>query len=101
MAVALTVDSASAEQMTEPHSVTTPLATVALADLEDAFWLCDYTATTHGSARNDITLCTAVYDVVKERKFGGDFDKLLDWWRENKITRHKALAADDAERAPR
>ncbi|MBI2962042.1 MAG: hypothetical protein HYY28_17190 [Betaproteobacteria bacterium] len=101
LAAALAAGSASAEQTIGAQSVAARLASVALGDLEEAFWVCDYTATTRGPAGNDITVCNAVYDAIKERKFDGDFDKLLDWWRQNKVTRHDALAAADAMREPR
>ena len=101
LTAALAAGSASAEQTISAQSVAARLASVGLADLEDAFWVCDYTAATRGPTGNDITVCTAVYEAIKDRKFGGDFDKLLDWWRQNKVARHDALAAVDAMRAPR
>ncbi|MBI2315940.1 MAG: hypothetical protein HYU75_02620 [Betaproteobacteria bacterium] len=89
------------QQTIAAQSVAARLASVGLADLEEAFWVCDYTAATRGTAGSDISVCTAVYEAVKERKFEGDFDKLLDWWRQNKAARHDALAAADAVREPR
>jgi hypothetical protein len=58
-----------------------------LTDLEDAFWLCDYIATTHGAS--DIHACSAIYAALKHRKFGGDFDGLVEWWGQNKREAHK------------
>jgi hypothetical protein len=29
---------------------------------------------------------------LKERKFDGDLDKLVSWWRQNKIAQHEKLA---------
>jgi hypothetical protein len=100
-AAALTAGSAMAEQTTVAPSVASRVAVVSLADLEDAFWVCDYTATTRGPEGSDLTVCTAVYEAIKERKFGGDFDGLLDWWRQNKVVRHDALAAVEAMQARR
>jgi hypothetical protein len=77
------------------------VASVGLADLEDAFWACDYVATTRGTAGADTTACTAVYEAIKAQKFDGDFDQLLEWWQRNKIARHHALAAIDAAPKPR
>jgi hypothetical protein len=70
----------------EPATATEAPASVQLrlADLEKAFWVCDYTATTHGVESTPIALCTAVYAALKEQKFGGDFAALLQWWRENR-----------------
>lgn len=62
--------------------------------LEDAFWVCDYVATTRGGG--DIPTCTAVYEALKDRKFAGDFDALVSWWRQNKATQHQILAVADS-----
>ena len=61
-----------------------------LVDLEEAFWSCDYLVTTRGVA--DAVTCGAIYYVLKERKFHGDVDKLLSWWRQNRIAQHEKLA---------
>ena len=75
------------------------VASVALPDLEEAFWVCDYIATTRGGA--DTVACAAVYEAIKEQKFGGDFDQLLDWWQRNKVARHEALTAIEIALNPR
>jgi hypothetical protein len=64
-----------------------------LTDLETAFWVCDYLAITRGVS--DIGTCTAIYDALKERKFAGDFDRLVDWWRQNKVAQHQRVASMD------
>lgn len=58
--------------------------------LEHAFWVCDYKATTQGNS--DISTCTAVYQALKDRKFAGDFDALVSWWRQNKAAQHQSIA---------
>jgi hypothetical protein len=63
------------------------------ADLENAFWVCDYTATTRGMDATPAGLCSAVYDEIKARKFDGDFERLLGWWRQNKPAEHARLEA--------
>jgi hypothetical protein len=62
-----------------------------LADLERAFWICDYTATTHGVHATPADLCEAAYVEFKERKFGGDFQLLLAWWHANKAAEHRKI----------
>src|SRR3954469_17278051 len=62
-------------------------------DLERAFWLCDYIATERGVDSSPVALCTAVFDEVKNARFGGDFAALLDWWRLNKAVEHVKLSA--------
>ena len=72
----------------------TPLSSstsVPLAKLERAFWLCDHAATTRGVDGDAAILCVAATEELKERKFGGDFEQLLTWWRQNKATEHANL----------
>jgi len=70
------------------------LASAGLKVLEDAFWVCDYVATTRGNS--DIATCTAVYEALKDRKFAGDSDALVSWWRQNKAAQHQNLAVADS-----
>src|SRR5688500_16997014 len=76
---------------------TSQLSSAKLTDLETAFWVCDYVATTRGVS--DISACTAVYEALKDRKFAGDFDALVAWWRQNKLTQHQNIAAADTASA--
>ena len=69
---------------------TSQLASARLADLENAFWVCDYVATTRGGG--DVSVCTAVYEALRERKFAGDFDRLVAWWRQHKVAQHQNVA---------
>ena len=71
------------------------LSSAKLTNLEHAFWVCDYVATTRGGS--DVPTCTAVYEAVKQLKFGGDFDKLVAWWRQNKVAQHRNIAVADTQ----
>ena len=72
-------------------------ATASVADLEKAFWVCDYLATTEGIG--DPLTCSLVSEALKERRFSGDLDSLLSWWRQNKVAQHRKVAAGRAARA--
>ena len=72
-------------------------ATVSVTDLEKAFWVCDYLATTEGIG--DPLTCSAVSEALKERRFAGDLDSLLSWWRQNKVVQHRKVAEGRAARA--
>jgi hypothetical protein len=63
------------------------------ATLEAAFWACDYAATTRGVFGSEGATCGEIYENVKRRKFGGDFQALLVWWQRNKAAEHQLLAA--------
>ena len=62
------------------------------ADLEKAFWACDYAATTRGVSLGEGAICGAIYEDLKGSKFGGDFQVFLTWWQQNKAAEHQALA---------
>jgi hypothetical protein len=64
-----------------------------IQDLEDVFWLCDHTATTRGVHAAPLEVCSAVYEALRDQKFGGDLGELLAWWNENKQSRHGVLAS--------
>ena len=62
-----------------------------IAELEKQFWVCDYIGTTRGIEGPHGVACGANYEELKQTKFGGDFEKLVTWWRLNKIAQHQAL----------
>jgi hypothetical protein len=64
-----------------------------VAALEQGFWLCDYVATSKGVYATPIVECSAIMDRLQSRKFGGDYEELLAWWRENKPVEHERLRA--------
>jgi hypothetical protein len=73
--------------------------TNAFAELESAFWACDYVATTRGVDVTPVAICGAVYDEIKTLKFGGDFGELLAWWKQNKLAEHARLAREERDSA--
>jgi len=64
-----------------------------IAELENGFWVCDYVATTRGIYATPVEMCSTIMDELLTRKFGGDYEGLLGWWRENKIVQHQTLEA--------
>ena len=62
-----------------------------IAELEKQFWVCDYLGTTRGIEGPHWEVCSANYEELKQTKFGGDFEKLVTWWRLNKVAQHQAL----------
>ena len=72
-------------------AVDTEVVAIELADLEKAFWICDYEATTYGVGAVDAEACVIVTEGLKRLKFGGDFEALVDWWRDQKYGVHDAL----------
>ena len=62
-----------------------------IAELEKGFWVCDYLGTTRGTEGPNGVTCGANLQKLKQTKFDGDFDALVEWWSVNKAAQHKAL----------
>lgn len=62
-----------------------------IAELEKGFWICDYIGTTRGIEGPHAVACGANFEELKQKKFGGDFDALVQWWSVNKAAEHAAL----------
>ena len=75
----------------EAKSTTSRTGTVSLTQLEQVFWICDHAATKGGIDGDTAILCVAVTDELQKRKFSGDSERMLTWWRQNKPAQHKAL----------
>lgn len=82
-----------------PRSFAAVDAHLPLADLEQAYWECDYAATTWGVSLGEGALCGVIYEELKRRKFAGDFQAVLEWWRQHKIAEYEALGRRYAAKA--
>ncbi len=67
-----------------------------VARLEQAFWICDYLATTQDLQATPYATCRFVTEQLRKEKFGDDLDRLLDWWRVNKEAEHGKLRAQQS-----
>lgn len=57
---------------------------MSFTEAEKAYWDCEFMAT---QGRVDLDTgagCYDLYERLKKDKFGGDFDRFLAWWRDNK-----------------
>ena len=76
-------------------------ANMSVAELERDFWICDYAATTGPIDQSMAAPCSVVFEVLKARKFDGDFTAMLVWWRQHKAARHLALETASQQAARR
>ena len=76
-----------------PAAVSVVSVPRAPADLERAFWVCDYVATNYGVQATPVDACMEATAALQDRKFGGDFAQLLEWWGRNKTTEHAKVQA--------
>jgi hypothetical protein len=75
-----------------PRALQTRAGVLRVANLEQAFWVCDYAATMRGMHATPVTICSAVTDELKNEKFGGDFEEMVKWWQKNKLVEHQKLS---------
>lgn len=83
---------ASADDTTPAAPLPAQVEEAALAKLERAFWACDYVATTEGVQATPMAACRHVTEELKQQKFAGSFQQLLEWWRANKAAEHRRMA---------
>jgi hypothetical protein len=102
-ALILAVSCQHASAQEAQHTPTSPvsLASVKVADLEDTFWICDWSATVSRLGAAQINACTSATEELKARKFDGDFDRLITWWQKNKAVEHQRLNAMYVVKLPR
>jgi len=66
-------------------------AALSIAEVERAFWACDHAATVGRIDTGTAITCGGLTEMLKVRKFGGDFNAMLAWWRLHKEAEHLAL----------
>jgi hypothetical protein len=71
-----------------------------IAALEQAFWYCDYAATTEGVLATPMAACQHATNELKARKFGGSFRAMTAWWQERKRAEHERLGREAARSRP-
>lgn len=63
----------------------TGTAALNMKQLEDLYWQCDSQYMRGLIAPDDMLPCIGVYEEFKQRRFGGDFDRFLEYWRANRL----------------
>jgi hypothetical protein len=56
--------------------------------LEARFWACDVASTHTVLSAVEGAQCVRWQDELKQRRFDGDFERLLAWWRAHKAEQH-------------
>src|SRR5688572_460582 len=75
----------------EPAAVPAPAEPSPHTQLESIFWHCDYVATTKGMDATPVRECAAATRELRQVKFGGNFNRMLEWWRANKPAEHDRI----------
>ncbi len=77
--------SAAPKNVTE---VPASIAKLSLPELEKAYWACEGGAKTGLLDMGSAADCSVVYEQVKERKFKGNFNTFMAWWKVEKDKKH-------------
>jgi hypothetical protein len=81
-----------AERMTD--LAPTAEARQRVEELERAFWRCDLAASTGAVDPIQAAVCSAVTEELRKRKFGGDFERMLQWWQESRLAGYQKLEVE-------
>ena len=76
------------------------VAAAEIAALEQAFWYCDYTATTEGVLATPMAACQHATNELKARKPGGSFRAMTAWWQQRKRAEHARPGREAARSRP-
>jgi hypothetical protein len=91
-ALSISVTASSPQEHANDSRPATGVAHRPLAVLEHVFWVCDHAATTLGVLDPDTAAsCAAATREFRFKKFNGDLDAMLSWWRRNKAHQHQLL----------
>lgn len=67
-------------------------------ELKSAYLQCDRLATAAFLDTGDAASCSIIHEELKQRLFGGDFQRLLDWWQAQRTAAVEAQGDIDHER---
>jgi hypothetical protein len=57
-----------------------------IEQLKRAYLQCDHYATKGLLSQSDAARCSSVHEALKARAFDGDFDRMLAWWKSNRVS---------------
>ena len=55
--------------------------TLTATELKQAYLACDRASSASRLGMSEAFQCSVVHEELKQRVFGGDFNRLLSWWR--------------------
>jgi len=90
------VPAIASPQSTPVRHITVDGAERSAEAMERTFWVCDYVASTRGMQFVSLDLCAAITDLIKTEKFGGDYEEMVEWWREQKPAQHRRLELEES-----
>ena len=67
------------------------VAGLSAEQLKTSYLMCDRRANREFLGFADAVFCSHISEALKHQVFGGDFDKLLEWWRAHKLSEPSAV----------
>ena len=64
------------------------------AELKRVYLACDFEATRSRLSPSDVMHCSILSEELKNRVFGGDLDRLLVWWRTQRLQQEDGVGAE-------
>jgi hypothetical protein len=94
----ITVAALLAVQALQPARAQANASDAGIAEIERVFWVCDHQASRGLLDSGTAESCGRATELLKARRFGGDFQRLLVWWQQHKAEQHLALDQATAAR---
>jgi hypothetical protein len=83
-----------------PPQPSAALSSVTPAQLQSAYLQCERQAQAAALDSATAATCSMIYEALKQRVFGGDFDRLLAWWRQQQAQPAAQAGATASEVPP-
>ena len=71
------------------------LAGLSVEELKSSYLQCDRRTTVAFLDAGEAAGCSVLYEELKQRVFGGDFERLLDWWQGQRTARTSRFSISD------
>ena len=76
------------------------VAGLSAEQLKTSYLMCDRRAAREFLGFADAVVCSHISEALKHKVFGGDFDKLIDWWPAHKLSEPGAVCPPEKTDGP-
>lgn len=76
------------------------VAGLSAEQLKTSYLMCDRRANREFLGFADAVFCSHISEALKHKVFGGDFDKLLEWWQTHKLSEPCAVCPPEKTEVP-
>jgi len=76
------------------------VAGLSAEQLKTSYLMCDRRATREFLGFADAVVCSHISEALKHKVFGGDFNKLIEWWQAHKLPEPCAVCPPEKTEVP-